>query len=292
MCLGETPMEAVAKLMDDADVLSKAGLYDFHPHSEVYRIISKKDLPGGPFFTKALYEVIEQTIRYQIAQRPEILNDPYQMTLIWRDTAQREFDQIPGQDADLDAEIQSELQKRGGPPKWSTTTRAQLAQHAKDSQKGKSFYCDNHGWGSHTTNDCRFKPKGKTPEPNLALTTAMGTDTHPLAKGINPNIKWQTKEASLQTDPEFPDAANQESPQQQPHHPDCPNCTEISGRSAAHNPNGCCTDHNASALVYFHSLHPTIAKAAMWVSPHHPGDAALIPEPPIVGGCHQATLQS
>ena len=103
MCLGETPMEAVAKLLDDADVLSKAGLYDFHPYSEVYRIISKKDLPGGPFFTKALYETIEHIIRYQIAQRPEISKDPQQMIVIWRDTAQREFDFVTGRDNDLDA---------------------------------------------------------------------------------------------------------------------------------------------------------------------------------------------
>ena len=123
-------MEAVAKLLDDADVLSKAGLYDFHPNSEVYRIISKKDLPGGPFFTKALYENIEHIIRYQIAQRPEINNDPAQMIVIWRETAQREFDFIPGRDSDLDAKIQAELQKRGAPPKWSTTTRAELAKHA------------------------------------------------------------------------------------------------------------------------------------------------------------------
>jgi hypothetical protein len=65
--------------MDDASLLHNVGLYDFNPHSEVYRFISKKDLHGGPFFTKAMYDVMEHTIRHHIAQCPETKNSPLEM---------------------------------------------------------------------------------------------------------------------------------------------------------------------------------------------------------------------
>ena len=298
MCLGETPMEAVAKLLDDADVLSKAGLYDFNPHSEVYRIISKKDLPGGPFFTKPLYEVIEHIIRYQIAERPDIINDPYQMILIWRDTAQREFDQVPGQDADLDARIQTELQKRGHPPKWSTTTRAELAKHAKESQKGKSLYCETHGWGGHATETCRTKPRG---DASTLMTTTMSPDMDPLSKGVNPNSKYNQR-APQGAGEERKTGDQRTRSRRRNQHPECPNCTKIAGQPVSHDPSSCYTDGSTAAPDWFRTRHDSILRAAnavrvkhglkpieqqprtaMWMrQPSRPvGDAVLRAEPPM-----------
>jgi hypothetical protein len=267
MCEGETPMDAFAKLRDDAMVLGNAGsVVSFIPDVELLRQVSQKAIE---FFPVPLYDRILPIVKLRISNDASN-SQTAKMCAIWVETAHEEFTDLPGRDPKLYLEIMAILKKRGKPPRWSTRSAAELFLQSSDSEKTKDpsvnpknakgqYYCHMcAAWGKHSTDHCnqfknlkqRFvqqKP-GQAPDPEvhqanpaLAVTLMPQSDGDVLKKGFSPNSQVGKMQERQQ--------------QEKQEVPVCQRCTGFAGATIRHKIGNCFSDGRTAIPDWFTTPH-------------------------------------
>ena len=313
MMHGQTPAQAFANFLKEAQVFVSVRIPGFHLPTELLKAITTKDLPNGPFFPPALYDEIESRVRTYLDMTEHIGSDAMKIVQAWVDTAQRTHYDSAQYNRSLHDRILSQLAARGSLKSWAQRIQDMLARvrklskwenrdtketageapatETKQKEKGQ-LWCDNHGQCGHTTEQCRNKkkkaPGGKDSNANVVaaieellkvMTTTLGPGQSPLQAGMRPGARYGQ---GVETQPAAADtpATNQQGA------PLCQVCTKVAG--APHYHKGECFCKDTPAPDWFRPRNRKIWDAVNKIRAKH-GKAAL-PEPAPASAPRKAAM--
>jgi hypothetical protein len=119
----DTPLSAYARLKEEANALAEFNP-TFRADVEIWKLITRADLPGVNFFPKHLFDAMDLTMRTK--KHDYDSNDPdyyIQISDLWAQLAQEEWNDMPGNNAPKYAQLRAELKLRGVAPNWDSADK-------------------------------------------------------------------------------------------------------------------------------------------------------------------------
>jgi hypothetical protein len=261
---GEAPLQAATRVMRWGQILQDAGIPGFDKDYRLWDLLTNQSRPGGPFFTRALYDKIELVVSAEL-KRLNLHRVHTEAALrIWIQVADETFTAARGHNLELDRKIQDECVKRqnsgGKQNKDAKGTPAAPAAGKGDTPKGPNMdkgagskWCNMHGYNqTHTTDDCRtlerqLKAAGKKQDELVRMaTTIPQPGANPADKGLRPGAAYNNNRT--------PTAEGHPAARGGGEKHTCRVCSELAGHPVEHRPDSCFMQQGVRVPEWFQPL--------------------------------------
>jgi hypothetical protein len=258
---GESPLQAAARVVRYAQILQDAGIPGFDKDYRLWDLLTNQSRPGGPFFTRALYDKIEVVVHAELKRLNLHREHSAAALRVWIQVADEHFTAARGHNLELDRKIQEECNKRSqkqnkdakGTPAAAANPGAKTGQGPNMDPKAGNKWCSLHGYNqTHASEECRSLQRqlkaaeAKRDDLVRMATTIPQAGANLVDKGIRPGAAYNNNRTQ--------DSGDHPAARKRDEKSICRVCSDLAGHSVEHRPDSCFMQQGVRVPEWFQPI--------------------------------------